>query len=77
MPVERRDRSHAGIARRAKFDASLKMLADLGLSREAVEYYRRLARKQRCLPHELVCAMAERVAVPEKALLGLLGLNAF
>jgi hypothetical protein len=74
--AERRDRSPAGIARRARFELSLKQLADLGLSPRAVEYYRRLARKRRCLPHEVVCAMAEEMASPELIVFGLMGLNA-
>jgi hypothetical protein len=72
---ERRDRSPEGIARRARFEASLKLLADLGLSPDALEYYRVLARKKRTLPHELVRAMAEKVAAPETVVLGKMGLD--
>jgi hypothetical protein len=68
--AERRDRSPAGIARRAKFEASLRLLADLGLSPDALEYYRHLARKKRTLPHVLVRQMAEKVAAPEGVVLG-------
>ena len=72
---ERRDISPEGIARRARFEASLKLLFDLGLSRDAREYYRRLARQKRTLPHELVCAVAEKVAAPETIVLGRMGLD--
>lgn len=72
---ERRDRSPEGIARRAQFEASLELLADLGLSPHALEYYRQLARKKRTLPHQLVRAMAEKVAAPESVVLGRMGLS--
>jgi hypothetical protein len=72
---ERRDRSPEGITRRARFEASLKLLADLGLSPDALEYYRQLARKKRTLPHELVCTMAEKVAAPETVILGRMGVD--
>ncbi len=72
---EKRDRSPEGIARRARFEASLKLLADLGISVHALEYYRQLARKKRTLPHELVRAMAEKVAAPETVILGKMGLD--
>jgi hypothetical protein len=72
---ERRDRSPQGIARRARFEASLKLLADLGLSPDALEYYRQLARMKRTLPHQLIRAMAEKVATPESVVLGRMGLN--
>jgi hypothetical protein len=72
---ERRDKSPEGIARRARFEASLKRLADLGLSPDALEYYRQLARKKRTLPHEIVRAMAEKVAAPESVVLGRMGLS--
>ena len=72
---ERRDRSPEGIARRARFEASLKLLADLGLSPDTREYYRQLARKKRTLPHELVRAMAEKVAEPETVILGRMGVD--
>ena len=48
---ERRDQSQEGRAKRVRFEASLKLLADLGLSPETLEYYRLLARKKRTLPH--------------------------
>ena len=73
--VERRDTTPAGNARRARFEASLKQLADLGLSQEALEYYRLLARKKRTLPHELVRSMAEKVAEPAIVVLGRMGLS--
>ncbi len=60
--VERRDKSPLGVTRRKRFDESLSLLRALGLSPAAVEHYRRLARKTQRLPHELVCAMAERAA---------------
>jgi hypothetical protein len=72
---DRRDRSPEGIARRARFEASLELLVDLGLSPDAVEYYRRLARQKRTLPHQLVCAIAEKVAAPEGVVLGRMGLD--
>ena len=72
---ERRDRSSEGIARRARFEASLKLLADLGLSPDALEYYRVLARKKRILPHELVRELAEEVAAPETVILGRMGVD--
>jgi hypothetical protein len=73
--AERRDTSPAGNARRARFEASLKQLGDLGLSPEALEYYRLLARKKRTLPHELVRVMAEKVAEPAIVVLGRMGLD--
>ena len=72
---ERRDKSPEGRARRARFEASLKLPADLGLSPDALEYYRQLARKKRTLPHHLVRAMAEKVATPESVVLGKMGLD--
>jgi hypothetical protein len=62
VPAERRDTSPLGVARRKRFDDSLDLLRALGLSPGAVEHYRRLARKTRKLPHQLVCAMAEHAA---------------
>jgi hypothetical protein len=73
--TERWDRSPEGIARRARFEASVKLLADLGLSPDALEYYRGLARKNRTLPHQLVRAIAEKVAVPEAVVLGRMGVD--
>jgi len=72
---ERRDKSPEGMARRARFEASLKLLADLGLSPDALEYYRQLARKKRTLPHKLVRTMAEKMAAPESVVLGRIGLD--
>jgi hypothetical protein len=72
---ERRDRTPAGLTRRARFEASLALLAGLGLSPNALEYYRRLARKKRTLPHELVRAIAEKVAEPDSVVLGRMGLD--
>ncbi len=72
---ERRDKSPEGIARRVRFGDSLKLLADLGLSSDALEYYRQLARKKRTLPHELVRAIAEKVVAPEGVILGKMGLD--
>jgi hypothetical protein len=72
---ERRDTSQEGKAKRARFEASVKLLVDLGLSPHALEYYRQLARKKRTLPHELVRAMAEKVAAPEAVILGRMGLD--
>ena len=67
---ERRDRTPVGVARRARFETSLQLLAELGLSRDAIEYYRRLARKKKTLPHELVRAIAENIASLEMVVLG-------
>lgn len=72
---ERRDKSPEGVARRVRFETSLKLLADLGLSPDALEYYRQVARKKRTLPHVLVRGMAEKVAAPESVVLGKLGLS--
>jgi hypothetical protein len=72
---DRRDRSPEGVVRRARFEASLNLLADLGLSPDALEYYCQLARKKRTLPHHLVRAMAEKVAAPEAVVLGKMGLD--
>ena len=72
---ERRDTSPEGTARRARFQASLKLLAELGLSQKALDYYKLLARANRALPHELVCAMAEKVAAPEALVIGKMGLD--
>jgi hypothetical protein len=70
---ERRDRTPAGIARRTQFEASLQLLAALGLSPDTIEYYRRLARKKRTLPHQLVRAIAENIASLEMVVLGKVG----
>lgn len=59
---DRRDMSPRGAARRARFDASLDLLRALGLADEMVEHYRRLARKTRKLPHELVRTVVEEAA---------------
>jgi len=73
---DQRDTSPEGIARRARFEASLALLADhLGLSPDAREYYRRLARRERTLPHNLVRAIAEKVAAPETVILGRMGVD--
>ena len=60
--LERRDMSPQGVARRARFEESLDLLRALGLSPFAIEHYRRLARKTRKLPHELVRALVEETA---------------
>lgn len=70
---ERRDRSPAGIARRSQFEASLQLLVALELSPDTIEYYRRLARKKRTLPHQLVRALAENIASLEMVVLGKIG----
>lgn len=51
---ERRDTSPAGLWNRAQFDASLKVLRDIGLSARALEYFARRGRRTGRLPHELV-----------------------
>jgi len=61
---EKRDTSPTGIARRARFKASLNLLCSLGLSPHALEHYRQLARETRVLPHALVCYAAEKTAFP-------------
>ncbi|GEM_PF-1587074 len=61
---ERRDTSPAGLARRARFEASLALLRSLGLSPRAVEHYRQRARETHRLPHELVRDVAEAAARP-------------
>lgn len=58
--AERQDMSLSGFERRKRFDYSLDLLRAVGLSPAAVDHYRRLARRTRTLPHELVCAAAER-----------------
>ncbi len=73
--IERRDLSPQGRVRRKRFDESLDMLRALGLSPTDVEYYRRLARMKRRLPHELVCHVATQVA-QGASLLAVLGVSA-
>lgn len=73
--LDRRDLSPEGAARRAKFEESLDVLRALGLSSSAIEHYRRLARKTRKLPHELVRTIAEETA-QQPDILALLGVNA-
>lgn len=68
---EQRDTTQMGRARRKRFEDSLDLLRALGLSVQAVEYYRSLARTTRKLPHELVCEALEahvRRANPTAAL---------
>lgn len=72
---ERRDTSPAGRARRAQFEASLQVLVALELSAGTVEYYRRLARKKRTLPHLLIRALAENIASLEMVVFGKVGLD--
>jgi hypothetical protein len=55
--TERRDRRPEGIGRRAQFEESVKLLADL------------------TLPHQLVRAMVEKAAAPERVVLGRMGLD--
>lgn len=65
---ERRDEEQARlaeadrIARRARFEESLNLLRSLGLSPNAIEHYRQVARETRQLPHELVRKIAEELA---------------
>ncbi|HLJ59043.1 MAG TPA: hypothetical protein VKZ50_04855 [bacterium] len=74
-PLERRDTSPEGAARRARFEESLELLRALGLSPFAIEHYRRLARKTRKLPHELVRTLVEETA-EQPDILTLIGVNA-
>ncbi|HYM69123.1 MAG TPA: hypothetical protein VEZ44_05955 [bacterium] len=67
--------SPQGAARRATFEASLDLLRALGLSSSTIEHYRRLARKTRILPHELVRSLAEETA-QQPDILTLIGVNA-
>jgi len=60
---ERRDTSPLGVARRKRVEDSLDLLRALGLSRGTIERYRRLARRKRKLPHELVCAVIEQIGI--------------
>jgi len=73
--LERRDMSPQGAARRARFEESLDVLRALGLSSFAIEHYRRLARKTRKLPHELVRTVAEEAA-QQPDILTLIGVHA-
>jgi len=57
-----RDLSSDGLSKRARFEASLGLLCELGLSRDALAYCRRIARKTRQLPHAVVCELVERAA---------------
>lgn len=57
----RRDLSTSGIAKRARFKASLDLLRALEFSDEALAHYERLARQARTLPHVLVRDIAEAV----------------
>ena len=50
--VESRDTSPEGVARRAKFDASLDLLQAVGLPPHVIEHYRVLARETHKLPHD-------------------------
>ena len=63
---ERRDMGPEGIARRARFAESLNLLRSLGLSPDSIEYFRRLARMTRQLPHELVREIADESASGHK-----------
>jgi hypothetical protein len=60
--AERRDTSPAGAAGRTQFEESLRLLAALGLSPQAIDHYRRAAGEARRLPHEMVREMAEQAA---------------
>jgi len=60
--TDRRDMSPLGVARRKRFEDSLDLLRTLGLSPNDVEQYRRLARKIRKLPHQMVSVIAEEAA---------------
>ena len=72
---ERRDKSPVGAARRSQFEASIQVLVALELSPGTIEYYRRLARKKRTLPHLLIRAVAENIASLEMVVLGKIGLD--
>jgi len=53
---------------------SLELLRVLGLAPGAIEHYRRLARKMRKLPHELVCTVAEE-AIEQPGMIVRVGLD--
>jgi hypothetical protein len=60
--AERRDTSPAGAAGRNQFEESFKLLTLLGLSAQALDYYRRRANEARRLPHEVVRDVAEQAS---------------
>jgi len=60
--TEKRDTSHGGSASRARFQKSLDLLYALGLSPTAIEYYQRLGRASRRLPHEVAREIMEATA---------------
>ena len=68
---ERRDTSPEGVAGRNRFEQSLVLLRALGLSPDAIEYYRRRAGETGRLPHELVRDLAEDTSMrPDKKIPG-------
>jgi len=60
---EKRDTARTGIAHRARFEGSLKLLRSLGLSPRSIEHYLQLARETQWLPHELVRGAADEAAL--------------
>jgi hypothetical protein len=60
--VERRDTTSAGVASRTRFADSLRLLVSLGLSPQAIAYYRRRAAQTGRLPHEVVRDAAEHAS---------------
>jgi hypothetical protein len=60
--ADRRDKSPAGVAGRSPLDESLRLIASLGLSPQAIDYYRRAAAEARRMPHEMLREVAERAA---------------
>jgi hypothetical protein len=59
---ERRDTSPTGTTRRARVQQSLDLLDAFGLSPSAIEYYQRLGRASRRLPHEVAREIMEAIA---------------
>jgi hypothetical protein len=60
--LEKRDPNPANSARRARFQKSLDLLCAFGLSPSAIEYYQRLGRASRRLPHEVAREIMEATA---------------
>jgi len=60
---EKRNTALTGIARRARFEASLNLLRSLELSPFSIEHYLQLAREKQRLPHELVREATEQAAL--------------
>lgn len=59
---ETRDTSPTGTTHRARIQQSLDLLHAFGLSPSAIEYYQRLGRAVRLLPHEVAREIMEETA---------------